>query len=282
MRSKSAWVLAIFVVMNVALLASNYALTSALKDMGRENVLGIAELLAKERAHLAAEGALLSDKVSALRETLHTLRNVRGSSSKENHDNVPESSTRDGTIANLAESENSDNEPFGRPDIGVIPLMSEAEKAVLRQRAAALPSLNEDVLLEGDSGIVLEDSDWNLTKRELTPQEHTQLGKLLKDYRFFAKESQVERYQTLVAPEVQRLRKAGAYVEYTAEEGPTSIEGIKITHAEADGSGVFKMYYFHPEDYPELYRHRTVSEERAQETFIAIYELLNNNQMRDP
>ncbi len=58
--------------------------------------------------------------------------------------------------------------------------------------------------------------------------------------------------------------------------GTFSTHGVEYTHAEtSDRPGYFRLYYFHPQDYPELYRHERVARERAKETSVKIHQLLN-------
>jgi len=88
----------------------------------------------------------------------------------------------------------------------------------------------------------------------------------------------------MVEPEIPKLRAAGAFVEFNTETGlPPQVEGVRITHAEmTDRKGYFRLYYFYPQDYPEMYHHEQVARERAFETSVKIYKLLHGEQVGSP
>jgi hypothetical protein len=165
--------------------------------------------------------------------------------------------------------------PFEKPAMDAIPLMSDAEKAELSRMAAAMPRLPTKLLLQGDAALLLSSPEWNPGGRQLALEEREEIGRLLAEHKYFAKDSHLERYNTMIAPELPRLREAGAYVKYKVGETPPTGEGVKISHAERYSGDKIRMYLFRPEDYPDFYRHLTVAEERAKETYVKIYQLVN-------
>ena len=66
------------------------------------------------------------------------------------------------------------------------------------------------------------------------------------------------------------------YVEYPRDEGPPAPGRPCVSHAEAsDTPGMNRIYYFFPEEYPELVHQKRVETERGLETFLEIYYRLN-------
>jgi hypothetical protein len=79
----------------------------------------------------------------------------------------------------------------------------------------------------------------------------------------------------MVAPEVTRMEESGAFVEHDGNTGFPTPEGGPIAHAETDGSGKFRMYFFYPEDYPEMHHHKQVCDEQTWLTFVNLYRLVS-------
>src|SRR5690606_12483363 len=104
-----------------------------------------------------------------------------------------------------------------------------------------------------------------------------ELSRLLFEYRYFARFSQVERFKGLVQPEVERMRKVGAYVELRLSEPVPYIEGVPVAHVEPSETDGFKRaYFFHAEDYPDIAHHERVCRERGLEVFLEVYDLVNH------
>ena len=95
-------------------------------------------------------------------------------------------------------------------------------------------------------------------------------------YRYFAKYSVFERFNAWVKPEIPKLRDQGAYIEFDAKEGAPSIEGVRIAHAEQiEGKrGFFRLYPFYRDDYPDLYHHEKVCQQRTMEAMADICKLV--------
>jgi hypothetical protein len=71
---------------------------------------------------------------------------------------------------------------------------------------------------------------------------------------------------------------AGAFVEYPQGKAAPSVDGVNVSHAEpSDTPGMERIYYFYPEDYPELAHQDRVERERGLETFLEVYRQLNND-----
>ena len=172
-------------------------------------------------------------------------------------------------FADYAESE--------RPIPGEIPRMERSEYLALVSARSLLPrTLKGEALLQGDIDTLLASNIWNPAGRVLADHEKAELSKQLKRYRYYARLSPIERYKTLVEPRIAGLRDAGAYVEYPAKEAPPAVEGISVSHAEpSDQPGTMRLYYFHPEDYPEIDHQARVERERGLETFLDIYYRIN-------
>jgi len=164
-----------------------------------------------------------------------------------------------------------------KPDALKIPFMTEAERQELAEYWKTMPALSEGPLLRLDLEGILKDPAWNPTGRDLDPEERARATKLLQDYYYFTRVSQVERFKTLVEPKIAHFLEIGAFIEYDQKDGGPPFDGFTITHAETDGSGRFRKYYFPQDEYPEMYHHRQVCQERAQETFANLYRLLSRN-----
>ena len=166
---------------------------------------------------------------------------------------------------------------FERPDPLAIPLLSTEEKEILYAKRAAMPfELTDSALLHGDLQSILESKLWNPKKRTLTSEEMVRLARLVSEYRYFRLILPIEIFRNGVKPELQRLREAGAYIEYSQEEGPPQLEELRISHAEPwERPGFMRLFCFWPEDYPELNYQEQVERERSLERFVQIYELIN-------
>ncbi len=157
----------------------------------------------------------------------------------------------------------------------VKPLTEEerAEVEAFRERLQGLPF---DWLVNGDLHGLLKDPKWNPEGRQLTAEELSKLKEAVEDYRFFARTARQLRFEELVRPELERLRSEGAYVEYPRDKPPPAVPGVTITVAEpSEDAGSFRIYYFYPEDYPELYRLAEAEKERAEEAAIRAFLIIN-------
>jgi hypothetical protein len=146
----------------------------------------------------------------------------------------------------------------------------------LSRRDTLPPELHGEVLFSGDVDQVLTSNVWNPSGRPVGAEERTELSRLLADYRYFARLSKVERLNLLIKPQLDRLREAGAYVEFPDREAPPVPEGVRIAHVESsDKSGFKRVYCFPAEDYPDIAHQERVERERGLETFLAVYDLIN-------
>jgi hypothetical protein len=256
--------------LNVLLLVSNGFLVAVLvqtRDIrGATAIAGIAG----EREALARECSKMAGQSARLAEALHKLR-VLG--------------VRPGSEPTNSQSEKSFNlqaefpevDLSRRPDPREIPDMEPEEIRHLDERRKRLPhELRGGVLLSGDVEQVLASILWNPDRRGLDSEERADLAQLLSDYRYYARLSQVERFKTHVEPQLERLREAGAYVEYPEGQPPPMPDGVRIGHAEpSDRKGFRRVFYFPANDYPDLAHHERVEQERGLETFLKVFDLIN-------
>ncbi len=263
--TRSTLLVVILVAMNFALLVSNGLLVYALKGSGQRDSEEVVAALRNERARLSAEVARLADRLS-----------VPGAASA--GAGVPAEAAAASSaqvVPVVAAGADGEDVPFERPAMDTIPLLTDAEKAELSRMAAALPRLPAKLLLQCDIDALVASPEWNPGGRQLMVEERRELGRLLAEHKYFARDSHQERYNTMIAPEVPRLRDAGAYIEYKVGEAPPAAAGVKISHAERYSADGIRMYLFRPDDYPDLYHHQAVAEERAKETYVKVYQLLN-------
>jgi hypothetical protein len=270
MKRLLLWSLIVLGALNAILLTSNAYLLDALKNLRDSRTLAALETISRERGRFAIERARLVGHTARLEECIRAL-GERGAN--RNPGTAPAS---EATSFDL-QSRYPELDLSRRPVPSEIPGMEPAEiEEVLHRRKSLPPGLNSGLLLSGDVDHVLANSAWNPQGRNLTQAERMELSQLLGNYRYYARLSPVERYETYVKPEVPRLRAAEAYVEYAKGEGPPIAEGARISHAEpSERPGTKRIYYFHPDDYPDLAHHERVERERGLETFVRIYELIN-------
>lgn len=166
------------------------------------------------------------------------------------------------------------------PDLSQIADLTPEEKDYLDSLRSEMPkTLGEGLLLQGDVDALLQDPGWNPSGSVLTDEERTALEKLLKDYRFFARKVMEHRVKDLQRPEVDRLRAIGAYVENAVNEQPVPIPDVSISHGEVspENPDRRRIYYFPPQDYPELYRLQRIERQRSYEAFVKIYHAINRS-----
>ena len=96
------------------------------------------------------------------------------------------------------------------------------------------------------------------------------------DYRFFSRIAPQQRVLQEVLPEVERMRQNQAYLDFPID-AVVDYPGITISHGEMpmDRPGYKRIYFFDPEDYPELYHKQKVEEERACEAYVKVYHSVN-------
>ncbi len=277
MKSKIAiLVLAVLVAMNAGLLLSNHNLVCALRDVKQQALSEAGQLLTRERGNLAAERTRLCQIVASLREAVNTLP---GKSAMPLPPDPSMSATPlagQGPEASSPKPATITDGETAKPNISLIALMTDEERAALKETRRALPrGIDESLLLQGDIDMLLRDTSWNPDGQPLNADNREILAGLMRDYEYFARQSYTERYETMITPAVEKLRAAQAFVEYSQKEPPPAVAGISITHAELQADGTSRLFYFPPEDYPEFYRHKRIAEERAAERVVMIFELLN-------
>jgi hypothetical protein len=142
------------------------------------------------------------------------------------------------------------------------------------------PRPSDQVLILGDEDTVISDPAWNPTGRDLSDEERSTLEKLIDEYRYFQRLSIMDRHKTMMRPEKDRLLAIGAYVEYDPKEGPPPVperngRPVMTLTAPSDHVGLRRVFYYYPEDFPDLYHWQQVESERSLERYVQIYELLN-------
>src|SRR5688572_24320160 len=264
------WFVAALAALNVLLLASNGILVAALKASRDGRTAEAVAGLEKERESLAGERARLAGGTARLLEAIGLLRELRSP--------TPSAAAIAEPVFDL-QAEFPEIDLRSRPDPGSISAMEpEAFQDLLRKRNALPRELRGQILLSGDPDQVLASPLWNPNRRELGPAERAELANLLSDYRYYARLSHVERFNAGVEPELEKLRTAGAYIEYGSRESPPLIDGVRVVHTEpSDRDGYRRAYYFHANDYPAIAHHERVERERGLETFLAVYDLINKD-----
>jgi hypothetical protein len=272
---KSTWVSVLLGVLNVMLLISIGRLVQVVGKLQDSRTADALERVDSNLSALAGERVRLADKIARLQHAIDGLRAADGSSAHGGATPEGPPFPQDPKIENLVQSYG----PWERPRPIEIPrLQPEEVKHLVRERAQLPRELNDGVLLQGDLDLVLGDALWNPVRREMDGATRRELARLLMDYKYFTRLSPMERFRKYIEPEIPRLRDAGAYLEYAATEGPPLLEGVYVSHAEpSDKPGVKRIYYFHPQDYPELAHHERVEVERGLETFLHIYDLINSS-----
>lgn len=275
--------LCLLAAMNVALLLSSGALAWSLKSLAaRDSALEL-NALKEERHQLSWARARLERRVEALGESVARLDASLARVGAETA--VPAAFPKDVTDPETSNLEQRKAEFYARleealsgkqPDTRALPLLSDEERRALHDYGARFPGLDFHVLTEGNADYVLRSPKWNPIGRVLSLEERAELETLLRDFRYFSKFALIETVQTMVLPEIPKLRDMGAYVEYPEGEAPPKIDGVTYTHAEqSDRPGFLRLYPFPPEDYPDLDRHERVATEQAQVTSVKIHQLLN-------
>jgi hypothetical protein len=142
---------------------------------------------------------------------------------------------------------------------------------------------DDGLLLQPDPDLVVKDPVWNPTGKSLSSAEIEKLSELMTSYRYYARTSRSERSRNVIDPALLRMEEAGAFVEYPAKEP----EGLPLPATAADGTVVYsvsgasptpgfrRLFYFYPEDYPEIYHEAAVEEERSLEAYVRAFELFS-------
>ena len=142
----------------------------------------------------------------------------------------------------------------------------------------AMSGTQPEDLLSLDLETLLRNRNWNPKQRILNDEEKKRLKRAVEDFRLFARESPRIRHEFLL-PDLPEMRKAQAYTEYNREHAPTPPPGVRISIAErSEKPGINRLYYFYPDDYPEVYRWLKIEEERAFEAFVRAYMIINGTE----
>lgn len=260
--------------LNIAFLVVNVLMVQSL-DQARYQLSTLQAELRLTKNALIVEQARVADKDSLLKNQAQDLHAAQEGLSQERGRFLAMAETRDEAVASSTEDVTL------RPQPALIPRLTHEEIAVLQAKRSAMPLALGVIaeagrLFELDADMILTDPALNPLKRELNPSERLQLTKLVNDYKFFRMTSPRERVKRFVQPEIERMREAGAFIEYASDGPPPHIEGFHVTHAEpSDTPGLKRLYVFPEEDYPDLLHQYRVEWERTLETVVNIYELIN-------
>lgn len=251
---------------------------SVRQRQGFTDELDVIALLRKERGALAAERSLLSQQIARMSRVLD------GAPSPD----LAAVGDLGATEESTEEAEESEAAPsVDAPDRPVpldIEIMDDLSWEGLNARSRSIPSPrpNGMLLLQGDIERVLADESWNPGGKKLGAVETERLRKLLREYRYFARESIVECTETLLKPLMKDFDLAEAYVEFdpaddTIEAVRRDSNGIALISVTgpSEREGLRRRYYFEPDVYPEVYHWDQVETERGLERYVEIYELLN-------
>lgn len=265
------WITLMLVALNVVLVFNNGFLADAMKSLGRAQTAEERREIRKDWEKIASERAMIGTQIRKLSELLaqmlHSSRVVE-----------PVWAADSGEFDVDAKfDEVSEEGASERPNPTDIAVLSKDEMDILRQLRKEMPRfMDVNLMLHGDVDAVLGSSSWNPEQADLDGARRAELKAYMSDYRYFARLSQMELAHKMKS-EVEHLRQSGAFVEYKASERAPAIKGISLSFAEAsDRPGYVRLYYFYPEDYPELYHQQRVSEQRQLETVINAYHLIND------
>lgn len=261
------WAIILLSTSNIALLISQSVSFEAIREIQH----GQANLRA-ERQRIDTVRARLDDRVGALTRTLRDFREAQEGNAMARAEAQTESSE------SSAEASGA-NDPKAMKDehrLWVVSYLSAEEKQRLEDLRAAMPTLGHDVLLEGSVDDLLQDSSWNPGRKQLDPMKREEARGWLEKFRFYARSAAFKRIKEEIEPEVTRLREEGAYLEYPAHEAPPAVPGVLVSHAEeSDKPGMLRIYYFDPNDYPEMDRQVKVERERSFEAYVELYYAIN-------
>ena len=74
-----------------------------------------------------------------------------------------------------------------------------------------------------------------------------------------------------ISKAMKKLRESAQYADYAPGQTPEGVPGI-VSAAEPSDAGGMRMYYFYPEDFPEIYEAKQKAQEVAE---LAIRRLLS-------
>ena len=262
--------------LNVALLVANLSLGSALERLSArrvdESLVALDDAASEfeaERSHLSSERARLTESIERLRAVWSNAE-LQPASYDESEEGQP-------LDLDAIWSEMAANSVAERPDPQAIELLSPEELSELSEyRQAVGRAASDGVLIAGDVDSVLADPSWNPDGLELDAESRVEIGKLLAEYRYFARLSVMERGE-LTGEDVARRREVGAYVEYESGTLPAHIpDRLAFSYAEpSDREGFRRMYFFEADDHPDLYHHAQVENQQALRVFVDVHRLIH-------
>ena len=267
-------------VLSVGLAVSNLWISHTAGVLVENNLVKERTKIEEQSRKLNGQMARLSSAMFELKSEIKQLAEVAGSVFGASNVETDVQGSTEASEATPSERVGSGNEsahPSVR-DPRAMPLLSEEEKERLGRIQTRMRGLSLTILRDGGVEGVIADSEWNPEERELSVEERKALAEAIEEYRFYAFESREKRFEQVMKPELKRLREAGAYVEYGYGERPPKIPEVKLTTAEPAPDGdTYRLYYFYPEDYPDLYRWVQVEKERAREAAVNAFAAINGD-----
>jgi len=268
-------------VLNLLLLASVVGLGYVMRDSNRR-AERLANALSEKETELAAniqaQQARIAQRDTRISDLQERIRRLESAKEPETAPSAEQQSNDADDIAPVEEA-SALSRLVLRPDVFEIPVLDESEFKALLDRRSRMPKyMTVEALLKGDIDSVLQDQMWNPEARALTLDERAELGVLLRDYQFFAHRSRQDRLRDQILPLVETMREQGAYVEHPSDQPPPRFQGASLVHAEpSDDPQVKRLYVFYPDDHPDMYHAHTVEYQRESETFVKIFELINDS-----
>ena len=80
--------------------------------------------------------------------------------------------------------------------------------------------------------------------------------------------------QLSVAKALETLKEGGHFLEYQPGQAPEAVEGVLSAGESLEGGGM-RMYYFYPEDFPEIYETKEKVKEVAETAFRRLLSMVN-------
>jgi len=278
-----AWKIGFVVLLFLALLWTfAFSISRSVAKVTLEKVSKETDKITKAQGNLKGEVARLRSAITDLRKAVKLLyraveENKRAIDKK--------SATRAGDTERKGESpkDKPQEETSLLRDLDSIKPLSQKEKDFLQRFRGKLRGLSLGYLLHADLEGILSDPKCNPEGRELTQEELRELMTALRDYTFFEHRAAMLIQRKIIRPEMEKLREEGAYVEYGVGETPPAVEGVSISVGEPAGDWKsFRLFYFYPEDYPDLYELEEARKARAELAALRAYLILNPEKSENP
>lgn len=81
--------------------------------------------------------------------------------------------------------------------------------------------------------------------------------------------------QLAVVKALEDLKAGGHFTEYQKGQAPEAVEGV-LSAAETTEDGGMRMFYFYPQDYPEIYQTKDKAKDIAESSFRRLLSMVNS------